>query len=259
MGVKRFQSSLGTCSGAFLSLLLVTGCGTRASQSSVAAAPPPSWLAATGFPERASWSSASLHVDGQALSRNADLYSILARVPGVHVRRRPIRGWGVEQVHADSGDSCSVHVFLNGDEVHPNLADRDMLTLNTLVPARLIDGLELYLGQNGPTLAQDGCGSLLLWSDASRTREDQPFRGSIRGMVRSQLPDSVIRVVLKPPGSSTRPSDIGLFRFDDLLPGPYELDLMGPEGSLWRENVRVYAHHESSVELSVVSNGTRVP
>lgn len=259
MGWKRIRSTLGACSGAFLSLALVTGCSGRAPQPGVAPATSTSWLAATGFTARASWSSASLHLDNHALPDDADLYSILARVPGLHVRRRPVGGWGVEQVHADSGDSCAVHVFLNGDEVHPNLAARNLLNLNTLVPSRLLDGLELYLGRNGPTLAADGCGSLLLWSDASRTRDDQPFRGSIRGMVRSQLPDSVMRVVLKPPGPSKVPSGVGLFRFDNLLPGPYELDLMGPEEMLWREKVRVYAHQESSVELSIVSSGSRGP
>ncbi len=187
--------------------------------------------------------------------------SLLQAVRHILVQVRPVGDWGVEQVRPQRGDTCSVHVFLNGDEVRPNLADRQMLNLNTLVPTRLIDGLELHFGEDGPTFASDGCASLLFWSETLRSRVDRPFRGGIRGIVRSETPDTVLRVQISPGDVSKEPSGVGLFRFDGLLPGAYRLLFAGPEGPVTEQDVRVYAHRTSSVEVSIVSrtpsNGAR--
>lgn len=183
------------------------------------------------------------------------VHAMLARVPDLLVQARPVGDWGVEQVRPERGDTCAVHVFFNGDEVRPDQSNPRMLNLDTLVPVRLLDGLELYFGPDGPVYEADGCASLLFWSEALRSREDRPFRGSIRGMVRSQASDTVLEVHLTPGSVVKVPSDIGLFRFDGLFPGLYQLVFQGPDGPATRQQVRVYAHQEAAVEVSVTSTG----
>jgi hypothetical protein len=183
----------------------------------------------------------------------ARVYSILSRVPSLRIQPRPVGDWGVDQVRPQVGDTCAVHIYLNGDEVRPDLADGQMLDLSTLVPTRLLDGLELYFGPGGPTYEEDGCGALLLWSEALRSREDRPFKGSLRGMVRSRAEDTVTEVELEPIHQVRKPSGVGLFRFDSLPPGAYRVVFAGPDGPIARQDVRIYAHQESTVELSVVS------
>ena len=125
------------------------------------------------------------------------------------------------------------------------------ISLDSFVPALLLDGLELHLGETGPTLEADGCGSLLLWSEALRTREDPAFRGSVVGCVLSETPDTVIRVALESSGMDREPSHEGRFGFASLLPGVYQLVFITPQGPVTRREVRVFAHRESAIELEV--------
>jgi hypothetical protein len=128
---------------------------------------------------------------------------------------------------------------------------RSPISLDSFVPARLLDGLELHLGETGPTLEADGCGSLLLWSEALRTREDPVFSGSVVGRVLSETPDTVIRVKLEPTGMEQEPSHEGRFGFASLLPGVYHLVLITPQGPITRREIRVFAHREYALDLEV--------
>jgi hypothetical protein len=140
---------------------------------------------------------------------------------------------------------------MNGDEVQSNPANKDLVDLDTLVPARFLDGIEVHFGPDGPTWTADGCGSLLLWSSVQYRRVDEPFRGSLRGFERSAPPDTVLQVRLDATGKTVVPTAIGLFRFDDLLPGLYQVAFLGPKGVITRQEVRVYAHQEASLEVRI--------
>jgi len=183
---------------------------------------------------------------------------LLAAAPEVRIEKRVRGEWGVYQVRPGTGDVCAIHVYLNGNRVEPAVSE-DPFTLDYFVPGALLDGLELHLGEGGPTYEEDGCGSLLLWSEELRRPGDGPFRGSLVGRVRSEPPDTVVGARIEPGGVEEEIRRDGGFSFRELLPGEYELVFFSPHGLVTRRTLRVFAHRESVVELDVSREKTSEP
>jgi hypothetical protein len=226
------------------------------------------WLRGNGFRGRGDWSSAVLHLDQGELGPSRRFAEILRQVPGIRVRPRPGNLWGVERLGVPSGAPCPVSVYLNGSRLVQS-APQARVSLDALISAPSLDGLELHLGPDGPLWEADGCGSLLLWAWDRRGPDDQPFRGSIRGRIRSVRPDTAVAVRVRRarsgrPGESAAADTTlhldseGAFALEGLLPGPYRLEILGPEGApaasrvLGRQDLRIYAFRESLLETHVI-------
>jgi len=235
---------------------LVAACGGTARR--LHPGPDTGWLESTGFPDRGTWLSSALHLERSEIRRSDRISVLLTGAPGVRMERRTREGWGVYQTRPGTGDVCAIHVYLNGDRVEPAVSENPF-TLDYFVPAALLDGLELHLGEGGPTYEEDGCGSLLLWSEELRRQGDGPFRGSLVGRVWSEPPDTVVRARIEPDGAVEEVGPDGGFSFLELLPGEYELVFLSHNGPVTRRALRVFAHRESVVEVEVVRKKTADP
>jgi hypothetical protein len=98
---------------------------------------------------------------------------------------------------------------------------------------------------------EDGCGTLLLWSEDLRSPQDRAFHGGIEGRVTSSSADTVRRVDLEPVGLRRVPGPEGAFAFSELLPGEYELVLSTRSGPITRMKLRVFAFWKSRVDLEI--------
>jgi hypothetical protein len=127
----------------------------------------------------------------------------------------------------------------------------ERISVDEILPMRVIDGLEYHIAPDGPVYEEDGCGSLLLWSREMRTRQDRTLRTSIAGRVLSSRPDTVLRVELEPMGRHQTPRSDGEFSFPDLLPGEYELVFVTDSGPVARLKARAYGFRESRFELEL--------
>lgn len=239
-----------------VALILLTACGGKARR--LHPGPATGWLESTGFQDRGIWRSSALHLERREIQRSDRISVLLRTAPGIRIEGRKRGEWGVYQIRPATGDVCAIHVYLNGDRVEPAVSE-DPFTLDYFVPAALLDGLELHLGESGPTFEEDGCGSLLLWSEELRRPEDGPFRGSLAGRVRSEPPDTVIQARIEPGGAEEDLGRDGGFSFRELLPGEYELVFLSPHGPVTRRTLRVFAHRESVVELDVGRGKTVEP
>jgi len=243
----------------FLLWILVAGCATR-----TAGTGPVSnlaWLSSVGFPDREGWKATALFLERREIPPSSTLTVLLEDVPNIKIDRRPRGGWGVREMRPQLGDTCAVHVYLNGIRIE--VADlQSPIALDAFVPTRALDGLELHFGNEGPTFEPDGCGALLLWSAEMRRRDDLPFRGRVEGRIRSPPPDTVVRLELQapgaarapeaaPPGATLVPDAEGRFEFRNLLPGTYQLWFLGSGGRITGQDVRVYAHQVSRVDVEM--------
>ncbi len=250
--------------------ILVAGCATPTAGTGPAS--DLAWLSSVGFPGREGWESTALFLERREIPPSGTFTVLLQDVPNIRIDRRPRGGWGVGEIRPQLGDTCAVHVYLNGTRIE--VADlKAPIPLDSFVPARALDGLELHVGGEGPTFEPDGCGVLLLWSAEMRRREDLPFRGRVEGRVRSTSPDSIVgleletqggavALELEPPGSAVAlepglpvaavvPDPEGGFEFRDLLPGTYRLWFLGAGGRITGQDVRVYAHQVSRVDVEM--------
>lgn len=224
------------------------GCGIPAAHTGDEATA--AWLSSVGFPIRSRWTSTTLYFRVGEIPPSVPLTTLLEGTPGLKVDRRSRGGWGLRQIRPQEGDTCSLHVYLNGTRLEP-FDLQAPIQLDAFVPTRALDGLELHTGPGGPTFEPDGCGALLLWSAEMRRREDLPFRGRIMGRVWSAPPDTVIGVKLESSGESRSPDPEGRFSFPDLLPGLYHLSFHGSAGAITTQDLRVYAHQVSRLDLEV--------
>ena len=219
-------------------------------------APPPGptpsasgWLSETGFPERATWESAEFHRFGWQLPPSGTLANLLNSQDGLRVRSTSRVGWGIQESRSPFSKICEVHVYVNGSEYVPSAAGGP-INIDQVIPMHLIDGLEYHRGPNGPVLAVDGCGSLLIWSQDLRTPDDPAFRGHIVGRVTSSANNPVSEIeVLK--DIRSLPSEGGRYSFLGLLPGPYEVLFRTASGSVHRQEVRVYAYEETRLDVQI--------
>lgn len=228
--------------------LLLAGCMRRGRD--LTTGPDSFWLTSTGFPGRADWPSVRLHLDRDAIAGEPRVSRLLRGVPEVAPLPARDLGWGVHRVDSTGVPLCELDVWLNGSEaVRPPLAAAE--DVDDLVDGRVLSGLELHLGLEGPVRDPEGCGALLLWSEELFTGWDQPFRGRVAGVVGGELADTVKEVVLEPDGQRIRPDRQGRYRTAGVLPGVYEVVFLAPQGPLLRRWTRVYALAETRVDVEV--------
>jgi hypothetical protein len=143
-----------------------------------------------------------------------------------------------------------VLVFLNGAQVERKRAGGDW-TLDFLVRTADLDGIELHTGPEGPLLDEDGCGVLLLWSDAPLLRSDVPFTGTVEGTFWGDGAELVSEVTLEPGGQRATFDRNGEFVFREIRPGLHWVVVKTAAGPVSRERVRVYAFARSWIDVPI--------
>jgi hypothetical protein len=206
-----------------------------------------SWLASTGFPARADWPSATLHMSRQEIGVVRLVTDLLDRDSTLLVRRPEGEGWGIHRRLPGDEPGCALTVLVNGVEL-VRLREERMITLDGVVRGRELDGLEVHQGDGGPTMGSVRCGAVLMWSERIAEPADEPFAGRIVGAVVGEAADTVTEVQLDPDGRSERPDAQGRFEFDGVLPGVYDVVYLSASGPMGRRPARVYAYHDSELE-----------
>lgn len=234
--------------GLAFSVVAPWSCSLSAPQGT--STPRSDWLAQTGFFVRRSWPSARLHLSKSELGYSGRLSDLLRDLEEIRIRPPSPGGFGIEQLQASGDQMCQVHVYMNGNRTSPHPAG-DRVNLDDIFPRQVIDGLEFHAGPEGPVFQDDGCGSLLLWSQDLRLSNDRPFHGSIEGAVLTSSANPVTRVQLEPVRKGQVPRTGGTFSFLDLLPGEYELVFSTRSGPITRLKLRVFAFRRSRIDLEV--------
>jgi hypothetical protein len=224
--------------------------GCSSSGSPPISTPQRGWLTQTGFFTRRSWPSAHLHLTREEIDSSGRLSDLLRGLDGIRFRPPRPGDFGIEQVQASGDRTCQVHVYVNGNRTSPHPAG-DRVSLDEVFETRAIDGLEFHLAPDGPVFEEDGCGTLLLWSEDLRSPNDRAFQGEIQGRVTSSSADPVLRVDLEPVGLSRVPGPEGAFWFSGLLPGEYELVFSTRSGPTARMDLRVFAFWKSRVDMEI--------
>jgi hypothetical protein len=186
--------------------------------------------------------------------RISDLFQGLE---GIRVRTSSIHGFGIEEIREEGEGSCLVHVYVNGRRLHRSPTG-EPVSLDEFFPVHVMDGLEYHAAPEGPIFEEDGCGSLLLWSQVLRTRQDRTLHTSIEGRVLSSPPDTVLQVELEPVGKRQAVGPDGEFAFRGLLPGEYEVVFLTDTRPIARLHARIFAFRESRFDLEVgggIENG----
>ncbi len=212
------------------------------------------WLAEKGFYDRSSWTSTALHLERADIVSAEGVTDLVLEASGITLQPGPRYTWSLVRTMGSPGDTCSLPVYLNGYVLEMRGSEY-RFGLDSFLDVREVDAIELHFGPNGPVFDQRECGCILLWSLDRRTRNDPPFRGSIRGVVKSSAPDSVVDVRLDPGGFSTVPGPKGEFSFSNLRPDAYRLNLTTINGPVAQHWVRVFAYEESHVELNLGRRG----
>lgn len=207
------------------------------------------WLTETGFAQRSGWPSTILHVGAPDAGRPARIMDRIEADPTLEVDLPGDLIWGIRRVAAN-GRRCELAVYFNGTR-HVRRDFGGGTDFEGLLGLQLLDGIEIHAGPARPVLDPTGCGVVLLWSHEERDERDPAFVGTIHGVVRSEAPDSVRSIRVEPGGRVVSPDPQGRVTLSDLLPGPYELVLLGSEGELARHRARVYAYETTEVELTV--------
>lgn len=209
---------------------------------------PAALLNAVGFSSRASWPSTVLHLDGSEIGATHRLTTVLRRADGVSIRHPEGIGWGLSLSNGNGAGECPVGVYVNGSRVERIQRPGSDLELDGLVSARSILGLELHAGSTGPVRASGDCGTLLIWIP-DRMQTSVPFQGRVIARVEGSRADSVTSVTLHP-GRKEPIYRQGQYVFS-VLPGAYSIVFATKEGEVETLATRVYAHHESRVNLSI--------
>lgn len=212
--------------------------------------PTPFWLSTTGFDGREDWPSTVVHLDPDEIGGATRITFLLDDVPQIALLRARGGGWGVHLRGPGGEVACELDVWLNGTE-RLRLPMSPVESVDGVVPARLLTGLEVHRGSEGPVQDPEGCGALLLWSEAVAEAGLLPFRGRVVGAVRGDLADTVVAVRLEPDGQRIRPDRAGRYELAGVVPGVYEVVFMTASGPLFRRSARVYAFADTRVDVEV--------
>ncbi|MEZ4424297.1 MAG: hypothetical protein R3E98_12870 [Gemmatimonadota bacterium] len=212
---------------------------------------PDLWLEDTGFPERAHWPGVLFHRARTDIPPRPGLDRLLDEQPALEVRPVGVADLGVWLVQG--GTSCPLTVYLNGERL---MQRGDRKPLGTLVPLASLDALEAYAGSDGPALAPDGCGVLLLWAER-RSRPERAFRGAVDGRLTGNGASRVDAVRLTQVGSLPVPVTDGRFHLPGLRPGRYRVEVLEDGRVLLSQPVRVWAHQTAEVAIDVETRPSR--
>ncbi len=233
-----------------LLVLLVGLWGCSSTGPRTAAAPEGDWLDHTGFSARDSWPSALLHMDRDELRSANSISAVFGGLENVSVQSPGPGSFGIELFRPGGEGPCLVNVYMNGNPTSPHPVGGSA-RLDDVFGVRMLEGLELHAGLEGPILEEGECGSLLLWSEGLQTPGDRSFHGTIEGTVQSTGVDPVIRVELEPTGVEQLLGSDGSFAFVDLLPGEYEVAFHTRAEVIARANLRVFAFRASRFDLEI--------
>jgi hypothetical protein len=186
------------------------------------------------------------------------LSALFQGLQGIRVQTSSIHGFGIEEIRQDGDGNCVVHVYVNGRRLHRSPTG-ERVSLDEVFPVRVMDGLEYHAAPDGPVFEEDGCGSLLLWSQELRTPQDRTLHTSIVGRVLSSPPDTVRQVELEPVGRRQAVGPDGEFAFRDLLPGEYEVVFLTDTRPIARLRARIFAFRDSRFDLEVGEVARRYP
>ncbi len=142
---------------------------------------------------------------------------------------------------------CIRDSYVNGQRI----ARRDRpggLGLDDIALPRDLAGVELHLGPDGPV--DEECGALLLWLPAVGAPEAN-FRGTLEARISGARRASIIAARLEPGGLHYGIGPDGTVRFDELLPGDYDVVFISQDGEIGTQSSRVYADVTSVVTLQV--------
>lgn len=232
---------------AFVGALALTVAACAGGPAGAGSGPASTWLAATGFPGRQDWPSASLHLSRVEMATANSVSDLLRRDTTLVLRPPRGDGWGVHRRLPGGGAGCALGVMLNGVRMIRAREER-LLALDGLARPGELDGLEVHDGEAGPALDRSGCGTVLLWSERITDAEDEPFHGRIAGVVAGEHAGVVREVRLEPGVRRARPDARGHFEFYAVLPGAYEVVYLSREGPLARRSTRVYAYAATELE-----------
>ena len=222
--------------------------------------PATAWLASTGFPERAAWPSAILHLSRAEMPDQPRISDLLGGTAELDVLPPAGKGWGVHVATSSQELGCELSVLLNGNDLERStrfgagrrlVLDDALDLMYAAFRASDLDGIEVHLGVEGPTRDESECGVVLLWVGAAADPLDPPFVGRIVATVSGEAADTVTSVVLDPTGERRTPEARGGIEFDALLPGLYYLTVFSRDEVLYNRSVRVYAFGETGVLLEV--------
>lgn len=233
------------------------------------------WLVSTGFASRRAEAKGLLHLARReiALESARTVIDVLRRVPGVRIRRLADGG---SQILLDptldpDGGQCEVGVYLNGSAVdfgRFNLSGPGVrqpasrpVRVDDILPLHDIDGLELYAPDASPVMSQSTCGALLLWSAQLRRTVDEPLRGGVRGSVTGDAdgaPVAGARVTLRPLDVTRTTDQTGVFVFDDVPPGRYDLTVEVAGAPPWSAELTVKAFAVFELDVRVGATGRSV-
>ena len=212
------------------------------------------WLASTGFDQRADWPSTVLHLGRDEMGGATRITYLLDRTPEVAALPARGEGWGVHLQPEDGEPGCELDVRVNGVERRRRPTSQAR-SVNAVMAARRLSGLEIHAGTEGPVQDPDGCGTLLLWSEEAREAGEPPFRGRVVGRIRGNAADTVVAVRLEPDGQRIRPDQEGRYELAGVVPGVYEVVFMAASGPLLRRRARVYAFADARVDLEASWDG----
>ena len=153
--------------------VIAVSCGGLPHQPS--GGPATAWLSSKGFPERAAWPSAILHLSREEIPDTARISDLLRAAPELNVLPPEGEGWGVHEATSNQQPGCELAVLLNGNDSKriALFGARRLLTMDAAFQAKDLDGLEVHLGREGPTRDGLECGVVLLWVEA---KVDPPTR-----------------------------------------------------------------------------------
>jgi hypothetical protein len=205
-------------------------------------------LDTVGFWSRASWSSTVLHLDRARIGGTPRLTSVLRRSDEIDLGTPEGAGWGLFMRDSDGRRGCPLAVYVNGRRVERVQRPGSELSLDDLVSARSLSGVEVHAGPDGPVRLTSECGALLMWI-ADTWEASDTFRGRIIAVVEGPRADTVTSVTLHP-GGEEGVEEEGRYLFS-VLPGAYSVTFSTEGEALGVQPARVYAHHDSRVSLSV--------
>lgn len=208
------------------------------------------WLASNGFDDRREWPSTLLHLRRDEMGGATRISYLLDRSPEVLLLQARGEGWGVHLRGPEGEPRCELDVWLNGvHRLRPPVGP--LQSVDGILSARSLSGLEIHVGYEGPVREPEGCGALLLWSEEAQGSWEAPFRGRVVGRVRGDVADTVVAVRLEPDGQRIRPDAEGRYELAGVVPGVYQVVFMTAAGPIFRRTARVYAFADTRVDVEV--------
>ena len=205
-------------------------------------------LEAVGFPDRRTWSSTVLHLDGEEIGGPPRLSSVLRGSDRVRLRRPEGTEWGITLVDDRGENPCGVAVYINGSRYGRAQRPGSGVGLDDLIAPAAIAGMELHEGPHGPVIPGLDCAALLIWS--LQAEPVYGFLGDIIATVEGGSADRVTAVVLEPGSREGRRE--GRITWFSVLPGEYQVRFLGIDGRVLDvRTVRAFAFAETEVSLEV--------